>query len=109
MHWLMLLNQIHHSVDQRITTKVAQLAQGRFASKVAVAIRITSWTTQRTLARNLNRHHRNVAVEHAPTRSCNVARDNTSSLHGRHIGLLMRDTSSRLPNCECSSRSCADA
>src|SRR5579871_211364 len=84
MHRLVLANQIHNAVNQRVTTKVAQLTQGRFASEVRIAVCITSRTTQRTLPRNFNRQHGNVAVEYTPTCSGNIAWGNTSSLHGRH-------------------------
>src|SRR5262245_60995217 len=65
----MLLDECEHAVDEVLALEVAQLAQRDVASQVLITVGIAPGTSQRTLARNLNRERWNISTEDlAPTR-----------------------------------------
>ncbi len=51
---LVLADELQHTIDERVTAEIAELAQGDIAAEVRVTIGVTAGTTERALASDLD-------------------------------------------------------
>jgi hypothetical protein len=62
VHGLVFADEVQHAFDQRITAQIIELTQGDSAAEVSIPVGITSGTTERTFASNLEREQRHSAA-----------------------------------------------
>src|SRR5882724_2016847 len=91
VHGLVLADEVEDPIDKSLAAKIAQPAESFLAAKVRVAVGITTWATERTLARDLDGEHRRFAGKNFPPRGKYLAWSDAGIRIGCGHIALMRD------------------
>ena len=89
---LMLANEIHHAVDERVAAEIVELAERGFAAEVRIAVGITARAGERTFTSDFDREHGDFSSENISPRGENFALGDTgigSDGGGCHRGAIM--------------------